>query len=399
MQCIFFDNTIEGGKSMKLLVVTPLNPYSEKLYSNFVHDRLKLYKSYDEKLQIEVIAYGRKNVNEEKHLVDVNNIRVTTCDSVESLYKYYKKIEPDVILIHFFNWRFFDEFVKKVNEPILVWVHGVEALSWKRRLFNFTLSPIAFLKYILSNIVQLNTFSKLIDYSNQTNKVRFVFVSKWMREICFKDVKNSTKNYEIIPNVIDTQFFEYKKKSVSLRRNILIIKSFESRKYANDISIRAILHLSKNYDKFKELKFTIIGYGRLWNKLTKKLDKFDNITLINKFLTHEEIKRYHSENGIFLTPTRQDSQGVSMCEAMSSGLVPISSNNTAIPEFLNREAGYLTNNYIEIAKAIEELNDNPELFSEKSIKAANLIRNLASFEKTIKKEIDLINSIYQENKK
>lgn len=51
--------------------------------------------------------------------------------------------------------------------------------------------------------------------------------------------------------------------------------------------------------------------------------------------------------------------------AMSSGLVPVSSYNIAIPEFLNFEQGYLTKNYIEIAHSIIELSENFSVFSKK----------------------------------
>ncbi|WP_113075250.1 glycosyltransferase family 4 protein [Petrotoga sp. 9PW.55.5.1] len=382
---------------MRLFVISPGYPSENNLYnSNFVQKRLELYKNYNKNWQIEVLIYNKRAIKNNYYYF--NNIKVHNCNLNGILENYYS-MKPDLILIHFFHRDLFENFIKKINEPILIWVHGAEALSWKRRLFNFSVSPIKFIKYVISNSLQLRKFSSLIDYSKKTGRIKFIFVSKWMKDVCFKDTKNSTDNFEIIPNVVDTDFFDYVPKDFLQRRNILLIRNFDSKKYATDIAIKAILYLSKNYKGFKGLNFTIIGKGKLWHKLTKRIKNFSNVRLINKFLTHEEIKKYHSENGVFLCPTRQDSQGVSMCEAMSSGLVPISSNNTAILEFLNREAGYLTNNFIEIAKAIEELNDNPKLFSEKSIKVANLIRNLASFEKTIKKEIDLINSIYQENKK
>ena len=51
-------------------------------------------------------------------------------------------------------------------------------------------------------------------------------------------------------------------------------------------------------------------------------------------------------NGIFICPTRQDAQGVSMCEAMSSGLVPITLYNTAIPECLPNDERLVNNNKI-----------------------------------------------------
>lgn len=91
-----------------------------------------------------------------------------------------------------------------------------------------------------------------------------------------------------------------------------------------------------------------------------------------------------------LIPTRQDAQGVSMCEAMSSGLVPLTSNNTAIPEYVYDDCGYLTNNYHELAAAIEELYYDSNLFLEKSKNASKNISELCSPKVVIKKELELI---------
>ena len=67
-----------------------------------------------------------------------------------------------------------------------------------------------------------------------------------------------------------------------------------------------------------------------------------------------------------------DSQGVSRDEAMSSGLVPITTDITAIPEFVNHECGILTppEDYKSISKGIIELYNNPEMFLQMSENAA-----------------------------
>ena len=80
-----------------------------------------------------------------------------------------------------------------------------------------------------------------------------------------------------------------------------------------------------------------------------------------------------------LIPTRQDAQGVSMCEAMSSGLVPVTSNNTAIPEYVN-----------ELKDAIQEMYYSPDIFLKKSKKASQHINKICSPQKVITKELDLI---------
>ena len=82
-----------------------------------------------------------------------------------------------------------------------------------------------------------------------------------------------------------------------------------------------------------------------------------------------------------------------MCEAMSSGLIPITSNNTAIPEFVEDEvSGFLTNNYKEIASKIEYLYNNPKRFEEMSKSASFLINEKCSVKKVISKELEIMTS-------
>jgi glycosyltransferase involved in cell wall biosynthesis len=211
-----------------------------------------------------------------------------------------------------------------------------------------------------------------------------------MKKITEKDTFTNIHNYEIIPNVINTKLFKYTQKSEHHRKKILLIRSFNSNKYANDIAIDAILELSKK-EFFSDLEFAIYGEGKYFEKLTAPLKQYCNITIVNRFLTQSEIAQIHAEYGIFLCPTRQDSQGVSMCEAMSSGLVPITSNKTAIPEFVkNGSTGFLTNNYEEIAETIEYLYFNPNKFLQISVQASESIKQISGEEYVIKKELEII---------
>ena len=84
-----------------------------------------------------------------------------------------------------------------------------------------------------------------------------------------------------------------------------------------------------------------------------------------------------------------DSQGCSMCEAMSSGLVPITTNITAIPEFVDSKCGFLceSENYVEMADSIEKLYNDPELFQKMSLNSSNRIRKQLNLENLIKKEL------------
>jgi len=170
-------------------------------------------------------------------------------------------------------------------------------------------------------------------------------------------------------------FFQTQKKEVEQRLSILSIRPFASRTYANDLAVRAILDLSEE-TWFDELTFTIVGDGPLFDETVEPLRKFPNITLQKRFLTREQILDLHRSSGVFLVPTRLDSQGVSRDEAMSSGLVPITCAVSAVPEFVDRDSGILVGqeDWKGLADAIRLLRDSPATFERLSAGAAQRVR-------------------------
>lgn len=366
---------------MKILVLTSAYPSENDVYSNaFVHSRVMEYKK-NYQIDVDVLVCRRKIEKKEYYYDEVLVKQTTEKNLVEIL----NKENYDKIIVHFLTVPMMNSLkMTNNNFEILVWVHGEEALSWKSRLFNWKQKK--FLKYIFSNIIQLNNYKK---FSKKKLNVKYIFVSEWMKEKAEKDIGIKFENYSIIPNGIDTDFFNQRSLDKEKVR-VLMVRPFTSKKYATDIAIEAIYKLSKR-EKFNEFEFTLYGNGPLLEKQTKKIKNFNNVKINPYFLNKKELKVAHSSNSIFLCPTRQDAQGVSMCEAMSSGLVPISSFSTAIPEFVdNGVNGFLTNSSDDIVESLIFLRDNRELISEMGDAARNNILIKCSKEKIIKKEIELM---------
>lgn len=366
---------------MKFTVITTGYPEKNNYYKNaFIHQRVLQYieKGHECCVLVQNMKQGFREYTYE-------GVYVLEGD-YESIKSYLMQNHTDRILVHFIN-RHIISLIKELNisVPIIVWIHGIEALSWKRRLFNVW--DVTFMKYIISNILKLRQLRRFV-ISNEN--VKFIFVSNWMKMIMEKDLKIKVKKYIIIPNVINTDLFNYENKDDELRKKILIIRNFSSRKYANDISTKALLKISRK-PYFEDLDITIYGKGKYFRKLTEPLKGYSNINMHEEFLSQKDIARMHKNYGVFLCPTRQDAQGVSMCEAMSSGLVPITSNNTAIPEFVDESSGYLTDNSVKsIVNAIEELYYSPELFKNMSCNSSSSIREKCSGDRVIQDEINYI---------
>src|SRR5699024_5487174 len=148
----------------------------------------------------------------------------------------------------------------------------------------------------------------LMNWLFQTDDLNatFIHVSKWFKEhIVECDARAKAKRAYIIPNPIDETLFTYDEKNPELRKRILLIRPFASKKYANDLAVEAIRSLS---DKpfFKRLEFGIFGDGKLFNQTIAPLKQFENVQIERVFLKQSEIAALHKQYGVFLCPTRWD---------------------------------------------------------------------------------------------
>ena len=383
---------VPSSSTLRLLVICNAYPSNSDLYRNgFIHRRVKEYQKKGAKVEV---FYNHQPVKS-AYEYEYDGVAVTVGNDA-ALYEKVTNTDFDSFLVHFAEPSRIDPLLRaEVRGPIFVWIHGFEAEAWHRRWFNF----------IQSQQQIREALQKKREYYEHQNEflgslvrerpldMTFINVSDWFKTMIVEpDLDVEFENDYVIPNLIDDRIFPYREKSETDRLNILSIRPFASYKYANDQTVEAIKILSAR-PYFNELNFTIVGDGRLFSELTEPLAKYRNVKLRKRFLGQEEISKLHAENGVFLAPTRFDSQGVSMCEAMSSGLVPISTDIAAIPEFVSDgESGLLVppESPLALADAIEELYFDSELFSRLSVAAASSIRALCGREATTSRELDLI---------
>lgn len=307
-------------------------------------------------------------------------------------YSILDEYRPDRILVHFALKRII-QMLKPVNIKIIVWVHGYEALGWYRRWYELkggVIFSLVFIRKLMSNLSQQTSLRKFIQRSNRTQSIVFVFVSRWMWRVTSTDTLSRILYKHIIPNPVDDHSFPYFPKQEDKRFSILVIRPFTSAKYALDLVRDTILGLA-NEPGFEQLIFTIYGQGPSWEDITAPLKPYNNIHLHNQLLDKTSMAEVFSKHGILLCPSRQDAQGVTMCEAMSCGLVPVTSNNTGIPEFVeDGYSGYTTTSVHEMILRIQQLVARPDLFNTLSRQAALSIRKKAAIDDVINKELSVI---------
>ncbi len=375
----------------KFLVLTNAYPSEDDLYRNgFIHRRVKSYQRYE--IEIEVFVLYAEEISE---TYEFDHIKVMKGNK-NHLFQHLRTNDFFKTLIHFVSPEMI-EIIKQVKPrmPLLIWIHGFEAEAWHRRYFNFLESKEQLRKILEMSQDYYRKQLELMNWLYQTDELdlTFIHVSKWFKEhVAECDARTRTQNAHIIPNLIDEHVFTYEKKGPEQRLKILSIRPYASKKYANDLAVKAVLELTDR-PFFDRLEFAFYGDGRLFHQTLEPLMNSSNVHIYKGFLKQEEIAKLHKNYGIFLCPTRLDSQGVSMCEAMASGLVPISTNITAIPEFVtNRVSGLLSKpeDPVHLADQIETLFFHEDLFLKLSKNAATTIIEKCGIDHVINKEMELI---------
>lgn len=368
------------------LVLTNIYPSYESLYRNgFVHSRVRAYRERGVRAEVVCVQPGQASTFREFEDVSV----LHTNEHVA------RRIVADGhhrgILVHFLNPAIWSALQSRVpGTPVVVWIHGVEVQPWWRRSFNFTSDAQLEAEKVKSE-ARLAFWRDV--FTRADDNLQFVFVSQYLADEVMTDVGVTLppSRYSIVHNPIDTDLFGYRPKSASDRLAVLSIRPFASRTYANDLSVEAVLRLSKE-PEFGEMRFRFIGDGQLFDETLEPLRDFENVQIERRFLTQREIAEQHREHGVFLVPTRMDTQGVSRDEAMSSGLVPVSNAVAAVPEFVDDESGVLVpgDDAPAIADALIGLVRDPDRFLRLSAGAADRVRRQAAADLVVSQELGLI---------
>lgn len=400
---------------LSALVLTDRYPSPERLYANmFVHQRVLGYQARGLDVAVFVCREGLPEGGYRFEGVDV------ATGSPEDLRARLLQGGYGCLLVHFLGDAIMDAIERsETPAPIFVWMHGYEAMSWLRRWFFFDLGgllrrgrakgtpadpaqPAAsgaaaphkslgyYARKLTAQVFHLRRLRAFL--RRHSAQVQVVFVSRWLRGIVSRDVGlPAGLRTHVIHNPIDTDAFAYVPKTAEQRFKLLSIRSFANRKYANDITVKAIGMLSRK-DYFDRLDILVAGDGPLFERVTAPLKRFANVRVQRRFFTQGEMAALYREYGVFLCPTRMDTQGVSMGEAMTSGMVCVSSDNSAIPEFLPGNAGFRTRGARGVADTVDFLVKNAERYAILSENAAAAVRVKCAATDILKQELELISS-------
>ncbi|WP_420934012.1 glycosyltransferase [Alteromonas sp. A081] len=371
------------GKSETLLIANNYPSYEDLYRNGFVHSRVKAYKEHG--ANVDVFRF-RKDTAVSWH--EFQDVDVITGSEI-ALNRLLTSGRYKHVLVHFLDaemWEVLSQFIDKIK--VTVWVHGADIQPWYRRKFNIT-TPEQKVKAIELSDKRMAFWKSVLKPIHSNMKL--VFVSKYFAEEVMEDLgfRIPEGSYEILNNPIDTELFQYRKKAPELRKKILSIRPYASKVYANDLTVKCILELSKE-PFFDELEFRLIGDGLLFEETLKPVRDFKNVIIEQRFLSQGEIAEIHKDYGVFLCPSRMDTQGVSRDEAMSSGLVPVTSDVAAIPEFLPiKQLRALPDDHSSLKEIIVNIYQKPDEFETLSLSVSSEVKNKRSLIHIIEREVSL----------
>jgi len=374
---------------MKIAVISSRYPSKNNPYNHmFVHMRCVEMKNQGEFVEVFVPGKTLNTYIHEGVTVKV----LPSLDIINEIKNY------DVSYLHLLNiypfskangWPIY-KYLMKNNTPFIMYVHGSEVQKYGARMFEFNYKFTDFLKWFKKDALVIPKMKKFVNQTKNKKNAAFIFPSIWMKDDLETNLNLSLSNkYSIIPNGIDTNLFEFRN-NYSNKHKILTLRPLSSKKYAVDIAIEIMQYLPDNFS------LDIYGkghYEKQYKKQIKQLNLEKRISIKNTFIDRKNLNDFFSNYGVFLAPTRMDAQGVSMCEAMASGLLTVSSNNTAIPEFVvNKQSGIVGNNLQDVAKNITTYLKSEKSYKEITEKARSKMEDI-TIKKTVTKEIVLLKEI------
>jgi glycosyltransferase involved in cell wall biosynthesis len=378
---------MNSGRPLRILVVTRSYPAPDNLYQYpFVHRRVLAYRSRGHEV---AVFRPAEEPTQSEHRIDG-----VTCRSgnPEALAAFAAEWRPDVVAAHGFSETQWPTLAPLAGRyPIRAWLHGSEIPEFARRKAEWDLQGEE-RAAALEAIERRRRFWREFLLAPPA-RFGLVFVSQAAVDLFRHDLPDAPGVPTVIPNPIDTDLFGYQPKPAAQRFNILMLRPFDSRGYGNDLAVSAILQLS-GWAGFDRLSFTIVGDGPLMDATLAPIRHLGNVAVERGFVPQARIAELHREHGIFLVPTRIDTQGVSRDEAMSSGLVPVTNAIPAVREFVEAECGELAppEDAGALAAGIRRMAEEPARFEARSAAAAAHIRRQSSAALIVPQELALLRS-------
>lgn len=183
---------------------------------------------------------------------------------------------------------------------------------------------------------------------------RIVAVSEFVKRTVIRDFKVSEQKIYVIYNGTELTNSSYSASERHDKRNLIYVgRLFREKGVQN--TLKALSEINKSYN----YHFTVVGdgpYKKELEKLTESLKISEKVEFLGN---RRDVKELLSKAGVFIhMPEWEEGFGITVIEALASGLVCVCANKGALPEILdNGQYGYIVKDTVELTAVIERIFD------------------------------------------
>lgn len=258
--------------------------------------------------------------------------------------------------------------VKKYNIP-LVFTHH----SFYENYSHYIPLPQKFIKKMA---IKLS-----VDFSNNCDLI--VTPSETVKEVL--KTRGVITPIEVIPTGINFKMFSKasgnfirEKYQISKESKILLYVGRMSKEKNLDILLDSFPMIILDYP---DTYLMLVGEGPERKKMEKKVKEIgvnDKVLFVDS-QPYNEIPNFYKESDLFLFPSKKDTQGLVVLEAMACALPIVAVRSMCVEELnIDEKAGFLTNNSpIDFSRKIKKLLANESLYNEFSKNSVEIAKKFS----------------------
>jgi len=310
---------------MKIVHVGEWNPHSGGGYNamkNLLDSICKLSSDFD----VHVVSFANKNLTIKENNLTVHYLYNKNKSSLFHTYFFEskvlkKKIEelmPDIIHLHFTIPPY--SFLCTLDIPVVITTHGLSSIRIKG---SHAIKSYFSLRYFLDRYYERKALEKC---------TKIIAVSKWIQHQIEGIITQKSKIVHI-PNGINFMEYSSNNKIGNLNHPSIFFIGRLVKFKGVDILINSLLSIKKVYPT---IHLYVAGEGPQYKNLISlvlKNNLSSNVTFMGYIDNKTKIKMFTSCD-VFVIPSRYETFGIVVLEALASGIPVVGSRTGGISEIL-----------------------------------------------------------------
>ena len=249
------------------------------------------------------------------------------------------------------------------------------------------LHPISFLKTLNNYLLRSSAF----------NASRVITFSEFSKKLVLKGLRNKKgKKVMVVSPGIDSTWFEVKRQAGG-SKDLVLWGRMEDEKGIPEL-LRTLKEVA---GRIPEVRLHLIGEGNMTESYRKQAEDLGVLDRVNfhGWMDVDALQQFTSKCAAGVFPSRIESFGLSMAEAMGAGLPIIATRVGALPEFINDGVtGTLVSpgNIPALYRAILEKLENPDRAQALADAGQELVRQRFSWDQSAREMTEIYQAVRAE---